>query len=51
MTEPNITILRRCDHCGQPLRWALDRLLSHQARLARGAHAACACDEDCAAEV
>lgn len=44
------TITRRCDCCRRPLRWSLEQLADHDDRLARGEHAACACDDDCAAE-
>ena len=42
---------KKCDHCGEPLApWDLADLLYHQRRLARGEHAACACNDDCAVE-
>jgi len=50
-SETTTTVLRRCDRCGRPLRWTMDQLLAHQAMLQHGQHAACACDDDCAAEV
>lgn len=40
-----------CTNCGAPVGWKADDLIHHARRLSRGLHAACACDDDCAAEV
>lgn len=37
-----------CANCGVPVFWDPRHLLNHAARLARGHHAAPACDDDCA---
>jgi hypothetical protein len=47
-TETRITL--SCDRCGTPTPWDRADLEYHLRRLAGGEHAACACDDDCAAE-
>lgn len=50
MTSTNTdTVVRPCDQCRRAIRWTLDDLRYHRTRLASGQHAACACDDDCAA--
>ena len=44
------TVLLACQTCGTPLTWEAEDLRYHLRRLDRGEHAACACDDDCAAE-
>ena len=50
MTTPN-GVVRHCDRCRRRLVWTRLALQDHLDRLTRGEHAACACDDDCAAEV
>ena len=47
---PALTTHSLCHHCGAPLAWKLADLEYHARRVERGEHAACACDDDCAAE-
>jgi hypothetical protein len=39
----------RCENCGSDIDWTREDLLYALDRLDRGEHAACACDDDCAA--
>lgn len=41
----------RCQNCGKRLEWETRDLEYARERLARGQHASCACDDDCAFEV